>query len=315
MAAQSWWGTGLQIGAGIELRDLTQAFPGEEVFREAQKLTIRMRRVCIREDLDGFMRGDNDLAIATTYQFGPEPPVQRLHFLRNGVPLGCEGDFFDDFILSVRDFKDRIVTLRFQVYDVDGVSANLIDEIQGVAQSVAVTFPVTAPIAGIAGFGAPALLKLVNGLDDHDRIIDKRLKLEIRAPGTGHNLLQPGYFVCFSQPVEAGLRLSSSLNVERADGSEFTDFSYGVLQVTRTDERFAEVEIDQKIAKLLSELDGKGQSGKAPIEFLRDTLSGYANFRKLRRVTELKAKDPRTGDEEALLQELLEDEAISDYTG
>ncbi|MCU0637750.1 MAG: hypothetical protein MUE87_03930 [Methanothrix sp.] len=71
-----------------------------------------------------------------------------------------------------------------------------------------------------------------------------------------------------------------------------------------------EEEIDEKAAKLASELSGKGQSGKAALEFLRDTMKTYGNFRKLERIKELKAKAVLSPSEEKLLEDLMNDPEI-----
>ncbi|GAH53710.1 unnamed protein product [marine sediment metagenome] len=67
------------------------------------------------------------------------------------------------------------------------------------------------------------------------------------------------------------------------------------------------------MAKLIAELNGKGQSGKAALEFLRETLDTYDKFRRLERARELKAKETLSESEQELLQELTSDEALAPF--
>jgi hypothetical protein len=63
----------------------------------------------------------------------------------------------------------------------------------------------------------------------------------------------------------------------------------------------------KKAAKLMSELQGKGSSGKAAVEFVKDTIDGYNNFRNLQRIAELERKQNPTPEEIALLSKLKQD--------
>jgi hypothetical protein len=238
--------------------------------------------------------------IVTTTQWGAEPPVQRLHFMQDNVEPGWQGDFFDDIVLSVNDLntdRNKRLTLRIQVYDMDRFDVGLVTAVAGASQSVAVAFPQLAPYVAAVSFAAPALAKLVENIDDHDKIIDERLALEIAAPGTGHNLLQPGYFVCFRQPQPEDdihrLYLDNRLRVVGVvdkDEIEFCETSYAVLEMEDQFLADREREIDQKVAKLMAELGGKGQSGRAAIEFLRETMDLYDRYRRLQRARHFKLR-------------------------
>jgi len=309
-----WWGAPHALGDSAALRRLDELFPDEKLFTPAEPLTLRVRGVSIREDRDPLFRGDNDLIIVTTYQFGKKPPVSRLQFMKDSVPVGWQGEFFHDIVFSERDFKDKILTITLQVYDMDGVSDGLVDAVRQTAESSAVAFPHLAPYAGAVGFAVPGLLKLIDRLDDHDELLDERIKLEVQPPRTRHRLLQPGYFVCFKKPVGQGYALNRDLRVMSEGGrDEYKDESYAVLQIMREYHDYGGFDVDQRVAKLIGELNGKGQSGKAPLEFLRETLIGYSNFRKLDRAKDLLGKDKRSDAEEELLQELLHDGKLSPY--
>jgi hypothetical protein len=80
--------------------------------------------------------------------------------------------------------------------------------------------------------------------------------------------------------------------------------SYAVYSIRAQEAEEPEWEIDQRVAKLLSELEGKGNSGKAAIEFVRDTIEAYSKFKKLQRIQELQDKSTRTKEEEDLFEEV-----------
>lgn len=315
-----WWVASSKIPATVQLsRRLDQLLPTTKTFENAQSLSIRIRGAMLAEAYDRWGGKKNDVMIVSTFQFGSEPPVQRLHFLQDNVKLGWQGDFFNDVILALRDFNvtNNVLKLRIQVYDMDGVDETLIQAIGNVSQSVAVAFPYLGPYAAAVSFGVPALLKLVDNIDQHDRIIDERLTLEISEPEKGHQLLQPGYFVCFKEPVEEGLYLRSDMRVLQPDQkSPFKKLSYTVLEVDRAFHAHRDWEIDQKAAKLIAELNGKGQSGKAALEFLRETLDTYDKYRRLERAYELQAKAKEGALSEAevqLLQEIKGDEKLAPF--
>ncbi|PSQ06488.1 hypothetical protein BRC92_00985 [Halobacteriales archaeon QS_4_69_31] len=96
------------------------------------------------------------------------------------------------------------------------------------------------------------------------------------------------------------------------DGTAY-DGNYAVLRLERESVEKRERELTQKAAKLMSELDGKGQSDeKAAVDFLLDTMESYDNFTKLKRARELQAKDDRTEAERELLEDLKSIDEINE---
>jgi hypothetical protein len=92
--------------------------------------------------------------------------------------------------------------------------------------------------------------------------------------------------------MQGSLKLNSNLQVvDAASGRLFDGCSYVLYTIRKEEANEPDWEIDQKVAKLLSELNGKGNSGKAAIEFLRNTMEGYNKFKKLRRIQESESKE------------------------
>jgi hypothetical protein len=72
--------------------------------------------------------------------------------------------------------------------------------------------------------------------------------------------------------------------------------------------------IERKTTWLLFFLHGKGNSSRAPVDFLRDTMEGYTAFRKIQRYYELLSKgNRRTPEEEQLFNKLTQDTTIRPY--
>jgi len=109
------------------------------------------------------------------------------------------------------------------------------------------------------------------------------------------------------------LSLNNNLTVLNPDQTVFEGASYAVLEVEREYHGQPLLEIDQKAAKLIAELNGKGQSGKAALDFLRDTIDYYSKFKKLERIRELKGKEKLTDPERKLLQELAGDTELAPF--
>jgi hypothetical protein len=324
MSQRTKWGVP-RSAAVRDLLPLTQSFPGETGFAEAEPITVRLRGVEIREDEDLdflFIPNKNDVIIVSSFQFDSQPPVQRLHYMKKGVDLGRVVPIFKDVVFSLDGLAKeyKMLTLRIQVYDVDGMSDEMIADVSAAATSAAKTasvlFPQLGLVAAGVGLALPPLLKLISNLNNHDKIIDESLQLEIGPGGLRDEVLQPGYFICFKRPQAEGLSLDDNLCVTKSDGSEFTDCSYAVFDIRR--EYWSDVAtwaIDQKMAKLVAELDGKGQSDKAPIDYLTETLTAYSKWQNLKRATEIKAipEATRTAAQKDLLTRLAQDADVARY--
>lgn len=314
-----WWGASRHIGSQTRLSSrLDVPFaPDVPVFEASQKMTASLRGVMIHKppmDRDG----KNDLIIVTANQFGERTPLTRLHFMKDNVPLGWQGAFFDDTILAVRDLRPewRKLTLRVRVYDLDRVPTALFKAVGSLAAtSVLVAFPFLTPFAGAAEAAMGSLTNLIGNLDKHDEIIDQRVALEISDPDHGDMLLQPGYYVCFAQPVDDSRALQINHQLRVLDGvDEFAECSYAVLEIEPSFTIDRTSELDQRASRLIAELDGKDASGSA-IEFLRSAVDAVDKFRRLERAQQINAKDPAelTESDRILLADLRSDPELASF--
>ena len=316
-----WWGAPEKIEDKVPLRSPVEQFPGSKLIRRADPVTIFLRGVMICEKYDADRlfgsKETNDLFVATTYQIGTEPTITTIHYIMENAELGWHGDFFSNVVVAEDDFTSDHITLRLQVYDLDRYDKyrSLIETAFKELSVVGFVFPILSQYLSQASSVSRQLLDIIDILDTHDRIIDERIRFAMAEPKTGQNVLQTGHFVCFRNEVDAkNLYLDKNLRVVDEDGNLFDKCSYAVYSVTNevyTDYRW---KIDQKVAKLISELKGKGNSGEAAIHFLRKTLEAYTKYRKIERLIELKSKSDLTEEEKKLLsrleREIKEDEVL-----
>jgi len=306
-------------------------------FYEGDNITVTLRGVWIKDSEDPTIRKDlsefhpfsrgttNDLFIVSDYQFGTDPKVEKIHFMKNSMPLGYVSDFMNRRILAVKDFKDldECLTLTLKIYDIDKTDTKFVDMVNELANNTIAAVPVlyqySVPLK-VASGAIDSVIKLADDLDRHDKIIDERIDLEAADGATKHPLLQQGYYVIFQQDVAPDrakyLKLvGNQPKVLGPDGKEFKGCSYAVVEVEKEFRLSRQEEIDEKVSKLASELSGNGQSGKVAIEFLRDTMKNYNNFKKLQRATELKKKGAEnlTKSEQNQLKDLLADADIKGY--
>lgn len=308
-------------------------------FYEGDNITVTIRGAWIKDSEDPLYKRDglqveihplskgttNDLFIVSNYQFGTDPKVEKIHFMQNKMPLGYVSDFINRRILAVKDFKDldECLTLNLRIYDIDKTDTKFVDMAKDLASNVIAAVPAlyqySIPL-GVASKTIDSIAKLADDLDPHDKIIDERIDLEAAEKATKHPLLQQGYYVIFQKEVTTDnakhLKLiGNQVKVLDPKGEEFKGCSYAVIEVQKEFKLSPQEEIDEKVAKLASELSGNGQSGKVAIEFLRDTMKTYNNFRKLQRATELKKKKEKdlTSSEKQLLADLNADPDIQEY--
>lgn len=322
-----WWFASENFTNGFsKLKSPTEAEQDDRFFKDAQKLSITAELTWIKHDLDRLFNKDNDVIIASKYQIGPRRIVDKVHYLRRNYPeRETIGPFFHPTIYATKDFKEssEAIIVQIRVYDEDGLSKKEIDSLQGALSTVgtasAIAFPAFAPIAGLATGIGNSLVSLVDTLNDHDRIIDGTIRLDINKPDNqGYDHLQPGFLVCFNGKVDgANLYLGEDKQLYNGDGDQnslYDASSYIVLRIRRGFLESPDYEADEHAATLLTEIEN-GKQGKATeaLSFVRETFDSYTKFKKLQRVKELKGKDSLTSDEQELLDELLADNSIADF--
>jgi hypothetical protein len=282
-----WMGTGAELGA---LQPLTEAFSDAGSVQNAEPVNVRLRGVNVPVERD--LGGGLDLVIVTKFQFANQPKVTRLHYLQQGASPGWYDALYQNMVFTTRDFNHDDVTLRVQVYDRDKLEEGTVKTVTGLAATVgvAVGFPGLASLAKAAGSVSETLTDIADSLDSHDEILDDRVRLEPdEEANQGTDLLQPGFLVAFGDARirDEGYRLNQNTELETPEGAVAERTPYAVFEVEREHNEVEFAEKDQKAAKLAAELNGKGQSNKDPLYYLRETVEAYDKFDRVRRAEQL----------------------------
>ena len=317
---QKWWFAPEIIEKNVNLlSNATEKIPGSEKIEKAEDVSVFLRKVYINKPYEGkakFWKKDtNDLLITTRFQTGTSPIIQRVHKYAPNRKIGFAEDFFKTIVCSFQDYTSHHLTLHTQIYDVDNYKdfKNNLEDFTNLVGETGV-FTAITPYIGPLSKIANSFVNLLEKLDTHDAIIDERLKLEIIEENMGSKILQTGHWVCFSEEQEEGNMLTPNLRVVFKDDE--TECSYVVYTVRKMFDEEPEWEISQKLATLLTELQGKGESGKPAVSFLRDTMNGYNKFRKLERIKELEKKKDSgdfTNEEGERLEKLKKSSDLKPY--
>jgi hypothetical protein len=73
------------------------------------------------------------------------------------------------------------------------------------------------------------ILNLIDQINEHDKIIDDTLRLEIAQPNIGSVILQTGNFIYFNLPQKEGLKFDSTKKIVNENGDSFTGCDYAVI--------------------------------------------------------------------------------------
>lgn len=330
----SWWYASdtFDQGGRSPLRGTTVAGSEDWRFKEAQRLTISVDGAWIRDNADGVFSGQNDLLITSRHRAGAGPTLEKIHYYAQEVPEKTwVGSFFHPVVLATTDFRPSEtpeLVLEVGVWDEDSLSDESAQGIQTLiaagTQVAAIAFPVFAPFAGLARGLADAVVRLIEGWNDHDRILSGRICLVADGEsGRGLDLLQPGYLVCFANELDAeaaGLQLDQRRRVcQRGDHSTWIDWeaeSYLVVRISRNGSVAPDLLIDQEAARLLRELEqGKGLELARSLDFLRDTFLASTLLGKVVRHQQLSSRTALSLDEIRLMAELESDVAVRHLLG
>lgn len=325
-----WWfaGEAFDRDGRSPLRGTTVAASADWRFQDAQKLTVAVEGVWVKDNMDGLFSGQNDLVVTTRHQLGGGPTLEKIHFYASEVPERTwVGSFFHPLVHATSDFRPGEtpeLVLEVGVWDEDSLSEESSRGLEALiaagTQVAAVAFPVFAPFAGLARGLADAVLRLVDGWNEHDRILSGRIRLSAAEPSAqGWDLLQPGFLVCLAGELDAeadGLCLDQRRRVCTRSGAEWGELSYLVLRVSRSALVSPDFLIDQEAARLLRELQqGKGRTRGQSLVSLRDTFSASTLLEKLTRHSELAARTALSLDELRLMTEIESEPAVRHLLG
>ncbi|MFH1624301.1 MAG: hypothetical protein ABID54_03995 [Pseudomonadota bacterium] len=284
----------------------------------AQPFTASMVTVVVAEDLDGILRGQNDILVLTKSSLGEQPFVERIHYYEEEVPKGKPiRNMFADNVLVTDDYNgtDRL-WLELNVVEVDtdaGERKAAIKAFQALATTAGAVFPVIVPYAFAASAAIGVIEKLASALENDTNVVKVPFALHPGDPRPGKAPLQSGTYVVFPQPQDPS-KYKLQSNGLLSTGDEPSDVSYAVFNLSPVKQVSPKFVTSQKVATLLTQMkNGNTNSAVGALEFLNDTLTHYSNFGKLNRYLELKGKDSLTEKEEALLKEIEKIDAVKPF--
>ncbi len=271
----------------------------------AQPFTVNMLSVVVAEDYDWIFGGDNDILVISKCSMGEQPEVQRIHFYEEEIPKGHPiKHMLAENVFMTDDYNgtDRL-WLEIYVVEVDTDTRGrkaAVKGFQSLAATAGAIFPVIAPYA----FGGSAVVsvteKLVSALEKDTRVIKVPFAMYPGVPRPNRAPLQAGTYVAFAQAQDpSGFKLENGLLTTSKKASEV---SYAVFEVVPKKQVSPKFVVGQKVATLLTQMkEDNPNSALAAIDFLKDTLTQYENFKKLNRYLQLKSEKVVSDEEKALL--------------
>jgi hypothetical protein len=303
-----------------ELQSAYEAHSAAKRIENAQAFTAELRTVMVAEDLEGFLRGDNDILVTTRASLGEQPVVRRVHYYEQGLPAGTP---LKNFLASTAHLCDDYsgvdrLWLEMDIVEMDtdaGERAALLSAFKALAASAGAVYPQVLPYTAVASGLVGTLSKLLSVLERDDPAI--RVPMTLYGPDRPNDPpLQTGRYVVFANPVDGNMwyKLQSNMELVRTAPKDMpADVSYAVFSVDAVRTVAPEYLTSQRVATLLTQLDrGNPNTALASIDFLSDTLEQYSNFKDLKRFQQLARKDPAmlTQEEKDLMDRLYEREEL-----
>jgi len=301
-----------------ELVSPFELYDASKPIETAQPFTISLVSAMVTEDLDGILRGKNDVLILTRTALGEQPQVERIHFYEEGIPKGTPiRDLLANNVLVVDDYngEDR-VWLELNVVEVDtdtGERKLALNAFQSLAATAGAIFPVMIPYSFAGSTLAGLVEKLISALEQDEQVIKIPFSLYAGEGGSGKAPLQVGTYVVFARPQDPGEYTLQSNGLLTRKGKP-ADISYTVFDVVPQKQVSPKFVISQKVATLLTQLSfDNPNSAQSSLDFLKDTLTQYANFKKLNRYLDLKDKGELSEQERVLMAEIAKNEALKPF--
>jgi hypothetical protein len=286
-----------------------QLYPASRPIKASQPFTVSLVSVVVAEDLDGFLRGKNDVLVLTKSAIGEKPLVQRIHFYEEEVPKGRPiRNMFADSVFVTDDYSgsDRL-WLELNVLEVDtdtGERNAAVNAFRSLSSTAGAVFPAIVPYTFAAGAAVTLIEKLVSVLEKDENVVKVRFALHPGEPRIGKAPLQGGTYVVFAVPQDSS-KFKLQPNGLLTPSNKPSEVSYVVFDIAPQKTISGSFVMNQKVATLLTQLQsGNSNSAKSTIEFLNETLTEYSNFKKLQRYLELKSKQDLTPQEKELMVEI-----------
>ncbi len=287
----------------------------------AQQFSVSLKSVMVADDLDGWPRGDNDLLLTTSSSLGEAPKVQRVHYYAEEIKAKTVlKHFYGETMFVCEDYSgtDRL-WLEINVSEVDtdtGERKALTNAFSKLAATAGAVFPLAMPYAALASGVTIAAEKLISALEENVSAIECPIALYSPDRPDAGMPLQTGTYVVFSQEVDGSeYQFEQGFKIKRVDGKG-VGVAYAIFTVEAVKSVSPNWVISQKVATLLTQINqGNNNSPAGTIDFLKDTLEQYSNFKDLKRYAQLKAKDPAklTDEEKQLMEQITKRDELKPF--
>lgn len=277
--------------------------------KAAQAFSVNMVAAVVTEDLDGILRGKNDVLVMSRVSLGDQPLVDRIHFYEEEIPTGKPiRNMFADNVFVTDDYsgRDRLwIELNVMEIDTDsGERKAAVTAFRDLAATAGAIFPAMLPYTFAASAGAAVVESLVAALEKNKSVVKFPFALYPGQSRPGMATLQEGNYVIFSRPVDPiNYKLQPNGLLQR-NGKPST-VSYVVFNMSTQTQISASFVLNQKIATLLTQVNaGNDRTTRSTLDFLTSTLQAYSNYQKLQRFIEIKGLANPTVEESALMAEI-----------
>jgi len=289
-----------------------QNHPKAEPIVGAKPFTVSVVSLVVAKDLDGFLRGKNDILVLTRASLGDQPRVERVHFYEEEVEKSKPiRNLFASLMYLSDDYSgtDRL-WLELDVMEIDtdtGERKAAVQAFEAMAATAGAVFPAAIPYGMAASAVLKVAEKLVSALEDDEKVVRVPVAFHPGKARPGRAPFQSGTFVAFSREIaEPGKYVLKPDGTLTANGKA-PDVSYIVFDVVPEAVPRPSFVTSQKVATLLTQLRDKNRNSmRSTVEFVTDTVEAYANFQKLNRYVELKQKGSDASQEELDLIKKIE---------
>jgi hypothetical protein len=331
-ASQAWYVPNAPAGQENTPQALVPAantLPGEGqlAVEAAQPFTVSLEAVMVVEtpgsSLHRLLHREHDVLIVSAAALGAQPPVQRVHYYADNLPLETLlADFLADAVYVCDDYSgnDRLwVELRVLDVGTDpGERETLVRAFAAAATAAGAIFPITLPYTMLAR-GAAATVDKFLAATKVSPLLTANLALSPPG-GTGGARLRQGRYVLCHAPIDgSAYRLGDDGRLLAAADGQPAALTYATLALAASDTPSPDWVVSQRVATLLSQLDqgtpGLAQSALGAVE---EAMRGFGTFRDLQRYSDLARKRQQTPGslspaEQALLQRLGQKPELQPY--
>ncbi len=277
-----------------------------------QQFTIAIKNAMIAKDYDWL--SDNDILITSSVCFGENSGARKIHYYKEDVkplvPL-IAGCLKSENIFLCEDFteEENRLHINIEVFEIDRFIGRkkFLEAMTETIGKVGACFPSLLPYTVGTDISLKLLDKVV-GLFEKDKKMPFCTNLYLEKSTKYGAILNSGIYVIFADNnvKKEEYSINQEFEVYRKDGNP-VDVSYVVITIEPCkikDSEFNEMEIKEKLILMLNE--NSNQPQKEFYEELSKLVKYSSDFKKLKRLADLKGKSNLNPEEKKRKDELEE---------